>query len=329
MLISHPKILVVGGAGYIGSHMMLALMDAGYQPIAFDNLSTGHRDAVQGALVIGDLADKALLERLFSLHDFGAVMHFASLIEVAESVRQPNRYYQNNVAGTLNLLEAMLNANVKKIIFSSSAAVYGEPEYVPINEAHPQNPITPYGRSKKMIEEIIQDHVASDKLQYAILRYYNAAGADPKARAYERHSPESHLIPLALNAALNETAITIFGDDYATKDGTCVRDYVHVNDICQAHLQALRALSEGDAEIICNLGLGHGYSVNDIINSVKRITQRQFGIIKGARRIGDPAILIADSTRAKRVLNWQPQYIELDQIIEHSWQAMQRTRVTT
>ena len=315
-------VLVVGGAGYIGSHMVLSLQQAGFTPIVLDNLSKGHRDSVRGAeLLIGEMGDKHFLAQVFSQHRISAVMHFGSLIEVAESVRFPAQYYQNNVAATLNLLEVMLAHHVKQFVFSSSAAVYGEPQYTPIDEKHPLAPINPYGRSKKIVEEILADFAQSDGLHYASLRYFNAAGADPEQRTGEKHEPESHLIPLILQAAQGKrAAITVYGQDYSTPDGTCVRDYVHVTDLCTAHLLALKALQAGQTNLIYNLGNGHGYSVQQVIAAAKQVTGKNISVTSGNRRAGDPAVLVADATRAKKELGWQPKYGELEIIVKHAWE---------
>lgn len=321
---SLQHVLVVGGAGYIGSHMVLALQEAGFTPIVLDNLSKGHASAVLGAeLVTGDMNNKALLDQLFTRYDFAAVMHFASFIEVGESVLDPLKYYQNNVSSTLTLLERMLAHNVKNFIFSSTAAVYGEPQYTPIDEAHPLAPINPYGRSKAMIEDVCKDLIKSHGLRLASLRYFNAAGSDPESRVGECHEPESHLIPLLLQVAAGKRKnITVYGRDYATPDSTCVRDYVHVSDLCSAHLLALQKLIEGESSIICNLGTGHGYSVQAVIDATRRVTGHAIPVVEGVRRTGDPAVLVADATRAQKVLNWQPKYATLDIIIDHAWQFM-------
>ncbi len=317
-------ILIVGGAGYIGSHMLLHLKTAGYQPIVLDNLSTGHREAVLDAeLIVGDMNDAALLSNLFSRYSFSAVMHFAACIEVGESVRDPLKYYKNNVAATITLLEAMQKHQIETLIFSSTAAVYGLPNAASINEAHPLNPINPYGRSKLMIEQIIQDLAQQGKLHYAILRYFNAAGADAEARIGECHQPESHLIPLLLQVARGERKnITVFGVDYPTIDGTCVRDYIHVDDLCAAHLSALNILLAEKRNLICNLGLGHGYTVLEVINKVRQITGHSIPIIEGQARAGDPPILVADAQLAYRELKWQAQ-ADLAQIITHAWQYVE------
>lgn len=324
MPINSQPILVVGGAGYIGSHMVLALQHAGYQVVVLDNLSKGHRDAVLAAeLVVGDMADKKMLRELFTRHQFSAVMHFASFIEVGESVKLPAKYYQNNLAATLNLLDVMLEKNVKHFIFSSTAAVYGEPEYTPIDEKHPRAPINPYGRSKWMVEEILKDYAKSDHLRYAVLRYFNAAGCDPAGRVGECHEPESHLIPLVLQVAAGKRpSISVYGRDYPTKDGTCVRDYVHVNDLCDAHLLALQQLQQGKEMICCNLGTGHGYTVQEVIDTARVVTGHPIPVVDGERRAGDPAVLVADSALAMRELGWKPKYAQLEAIVQHAWKFM-------
>src|SRR5579885_2681464 len=304
------SILVVGGAGYIGSHMVLSLKRAGYHPVVLDNLSKGHRDAVIDAeLIVGDMADARLLDEIFSRYQFLAVMHFASFIEVGESVKFPARYYQNNVAATLNLLDIMIKNGVKHFIFSSTAAVYGEPKSAAITETHSLAPINPYGRSKWMVEEMIKDFAVSDGLNYAILRYFNAAGADPEGRLCERHEPESHLIPIVLQAAAGKRqGVTIYGDRYPTADGTCVRDYIHIVDLCHAHLLALRALTEGKKSMIYNLGTGHGYSVLQVVDVARRVTGKDIKAAMGEPRAGDSAVLVADAALAKQELNWVPSY---------------------
>jgi UDP-glucose 4-epimerase len=324
MLINSKYILVVGGAGYIGSHMVLNLQRAGYVPVVLDNLSKGHRDAVIGAeLIVGDIADTEILKQLFTKYQFSAVMHFASFIEVAESVKFPAKYYQNNVSATINLLDVMIQNNVKNIIFSSSAAVYGEPQYRTITEAHPLVPLNPYGRTKWMVEEIIKDFAKSNELNFAILRYFNAAGADPEKRLRERHEPESHLIPLILQVAAGQRQnVTIYGDHYPTADGTCVRDYIHVVDLCNAHLLALIALSKGKKNILCNLGTGQGYSVLQVVQVARRVTGKNIATVIGPPRTGDSAVLVADASLAKQELNWLPKYSDLETIIQHAWQCL-------
>lgn len=320
------KILVVGGAGYIGSHMVKQLTQAGHSVVVLDNLSTGFRDLVKyGELVVGDLNDTALLKQLFRQTTFDGVMHFAACSLVGESVNNPGKYYRNNVANTLNLLDAMVQNRVKHFIFSSTAATFGEPAYVPIDEAHPQQPINPYGTSKLMVERVLKDYQAAYGLNSIALRYFNACGADPEGELGECHDPETHLIPLILQAASGRReSITVFGRDYATEDGTCVRDYIHIEDLCAAHALALEALVTGKQQgaLGYNLGNGLGYSVQEVIDVVQQVvSQEQCRVVveEGPRRAGDPARLVADATLAKRALGWQPQYAELETIIRHAW----------
>ncbi|MDM8560195.1 UDP-glucose 4-epimerase GalE [Candidatus Parabeggiatoa sp. HSG14] len=315
-------ILVVGGAGYIGSHMVKMLLDSGYRVVTLDNLSGGYREAVLGGdFVFGDIADSKGLDRLFAGYAFDGVMHFASFIEVGESVRNPGKYYQNNVAATLNLLDAMVAHKVNACIFSSSAAIFGEPQHVPLNEQHPKQPINPYGLSKWMIEQILADYDHAYGLKSICLRYFNAAGADPDGLLGERHLPETHLIPLVLQAASGQReSITVFGQDYDTPDGTCIRDYIHINDLCQAHLLALEKLLAGSKSTAYNLGNGAGFSVKQVIDVAKKVTKQPISVIMGKRRAGDPARLVADSKQAQTVLGWQPQYADLATIIAHAWQ---------
>ncbi len=317
------SILVVGGGGYIGSHMVLKLQAKGFTPLVLDNLSTGHRHAVKDAeLIVGDMGDSALLEQIFSSRPLVAVMHFASCIEVGESVTNPGKYYHNNVANSLNLLRVMQQAGLRHFIFSSSAAVYGEPEYTPIDEAHRLLPVNPYGRSKLMVEQILEDFSRSQGLRYIALRYFNATGADPQRRLGEEHPQETHLIPLVLQAAAQQrAAITIFGRDYPTTDGTCIRDYVHVDDLCEAHLLSLQALLAGAPSKSYNLGIGRGYSVQQIIEVAEQVTHRKIPCQEGPRRPGDPAILVADPSAAMHDLCWQPRYTDIATMIEHSWLA--------
>ncbi|CEP36873.1 UDP-glucose 4-epimerase [Halomonas sp. R57-5] len=319
-------ILVVGGAGYIGSHMVKQLSKAGKQVVVLDNLSTGFRElACYGQLVVGDLADTVLLERLFREHQFDAVMHFAACSLVGESVGDPAKYYRNNVSNTLNLLDVMVRHHVRHFIFSSTAATFGEPEYTPIDEAHPQAPINPYGASKLMVERALQDYATAYGLNSVSLRYFNACGADPEGVLGECHDPETHLIPLILQAASGRRkSITVFGRDYPTEDGTCIRDYIHIEDLCSAHALALQALVDGELSgaLGFNLGNGQGYSVQEVIDVVKDIVAEdscELAVEEGERRAGDPARLVADATQAKKALGWQPQYADLITIVRHAW----------
>lgn len=316
------KVLVVGGAGYIGSHMVKMLLSVGHEVVTLDNLSSGYRDAVLGGVFIeGDLADNNCLNQVFADHQPDAVMHFASYIQVGESVRKPDIYYRNNVTNTLNLLDTMLKFDVKKFIFSSTAAVFGEPDYVPIDEAHPNRPLNPYGRSKLMIEQVLADYAKAFDFRSVCLRYFNAAGADPEGQLGERHDPETHLIPLILQAASGRReSIQVFGRDYDTPDGTCIRDYIHIADLCSAHLAALGYLVSGGESDRFNLGNGAGFSVQEVLDAVNRVSGKTVKVIDGPRREGDPARLVADSKRARSVLNWKPIFTDLDTIVKHAWE---------
>lgn len=315
------KVLVVGGAGYIGSHMALMLGQQGAQVIVLDDLSSGHADAVLSArLVQGSIADSGLLDGLFTDEKFDGVMHFASFIQVGESVQHPAKYYRNNVTHTINLLDAMVRHGVKNFIFSSTAAIFGQPEYVPIDEAHPKQPINPYGRSKWMVEQVLQDYDSAYGLKSVCLRYFNAAGADPEARSGETHDPETHLIPLLLQVASGRRdSAQVFGADYDTPDGTCVRDYIHVLDLATVHSLALRHLISGGASAAYNLGNGNGFSVRQVIDAVGQVTKKPVPVIDAARRAGDPARLVADSSLARRHLGWIPAYPDLSTIVSHAW----------
>jgi len=322
------NILVVGGAGYIGSHMVRVLQDAGHTTVTFDSLVTGFRDAVrEGIFVHGDIADAPALDRVFASTSFDAVMHFASFIQVGESVRNPGKYYTNNLCATLQLLDAMLRAQVRRFIFSSTAAIFGEPEYVPIDEAHPQRPVNPYGASKQMVERVLRDYDAAHGLRSVCLRYFNAAGAHPDGRTGERHEPETHLIPLLLQAASGtRSGASIYGRDYDTPDGTCIRDYVHVLDLCQAHLLALEWLGKQDASAAFNLGNGSGYSVLEVLHAVERVTGRHLPVVDAPRRPGDPARLVADSRLIRTELGWQPRFPDLDTMVRDAWTFQQARR---
>jgi len=321
------KVLIVGGAGYIGSHMVKFLLDAGHEVVILDNLVSGFRDAVLGGTFVhGDIADSVLLDDVFRNHGFDGVMHFASHIQVGESVRLPGKYYRNNLANTVNLLDAMVRHDVKRFIFSSTAAIFGEPSYVPIDEAHPRQPINPYGWSKWMVEQVLTDYDRAYGLKSVCLRYFNAAGAHPSGVLGERHEPETHLLPLVLRAASGrQEAIKVFGTDYDTPDGTCIRDYIHVVDLCDAHLLALQRLVDGAASDRFNLGNGNGFSVREVIDAAQRVTGRSVRVIAEGRRSGDPARLVADASRAREQLGWRPQFAQLETIIAHAWQWEQKT----
>jgi UDP-glucose 4-epimerase len=318
---NQKKVLIVGGAGYIGSHVNKLLASQGIETIIVDNLEYGHREFVKwGTLIEGDIRDISFLHKIFSDFDICAVMHFSAYAYVGESVKAPIKYYDNNVAGTINLLKAMQQAAVKKFIFSSSCATFGIPHYLPIDEKHPQNPINPYGRTKLMIEQILQDLPNAWGLKYVCLRYFNAAGADPDGEIGEWHEPETHLIPLVIQAALNPEnhKITIYGTDWDTPDGTCIRDYIHVNDLAQAHFAALSFLDKNPS-IYLNLGNGTGYSIKDIIKTVEDVSERKVPVIYGSRRAGDPAALVGNSALAKQILEWDPKFTSLRSIIETAW----------
>jgi len=315
------NILVVGGAGYIGSHMCKYLVNNGYNPIVFDNLVCGHRQAVKfGPFIEGSIGDSRLIRHVFSDYEIEAVMHFAAFCYVGESVVEPGKYYRNNVAETLNLLEAMVEKNVNNFIFSSSCATYGEPVEIPITEQSPQNPINPYGKTKHMVEQILDDFKDAYGLESVCLRYFNAAGADPDGELGENHEPETHLIPLVLQTALGyRAAINIFGDDYFTRDGTCIRDYIHVNDLAQAHFLALEKLLDGQPGAKYNLGNGNGYSVKEVIKVASNVTEKPIPSKILGRRPGDRAILIGSSEKAVKELGWKPQFPNLDTIVETAW----------
>lgn len=314
------RILVSGGAGYVGSHAARVLDRAGHDVWVYDNLSQGHRSAaLPGRLIEGELTDRARLEATLGERQIDAVMHFAANALVGESVANPAKYYQNNVVATLSLLEAMRAADVKRIVFSSTTATYGQPERMPITEDTPQQPINPYGFTKLVIERALTDYAAAYGFGFAALRYFNAAGASPDGDLGEDHDPETHLIPLVLEVALGQRPeITVFGDDYPTPDGTCIRDYVHVDDLAGAHLLALDKLQPG-TNLCLNLGTGRGYSVQEVIDACRRVTGHAIPAKIGARRPGDPAELVADATRARAELGWQPRYLDVTEIVETAW----------
>lgn len=313
------KILVMGGAGYIGSHTLKHLSEQGYDVLAADNLAAGHREAVLNSpLIIADLLDETSLEAVFTTHKIDAVIHFAAFSLVGESVKDPAKYYRNNVIGTFNLLEAMRRHNVNKIVFSSTCATYGQPHYVPMDEKHPQAPINPYGQTKLAIENMFRDYHAAYGLQYIALRYFNAAGADESGLIGESHNPESHLIPLALQAVKGEREnIKIFGNDYETPDGTCLRDYIHVNDLAVAHRLALEKLDNFQGFV--NLGTGIPTSVLEIIKAAEKVSGKSCPAVMSERRPGDPAKLYADNRTAQNILGWKPQYTDIEAIIGTAW----------
>jgi UDP-glucose-4-epimerase GalE len=315
------SILVTGGAGYIGSHTCKALRQAGFEPVSYDNLGRGNAEAVKwGPLEIGELADRARLREVMARHRPAAVVHFAALAYVGESNENPAAYYGNNVGGTAALLEVMHEADVRRIVFSSSCAIYGTPKTVPIAEQCPEAPINPYGASKMICERMLRECATVVPLTFMALRYFNAAGADPDGEIGECHVPETHAIPLLLDAAANATAgFTIFGGDYPTADGTCVRDYVHVTDLAAAHVAALRALLDGAESTALNLGTGRGWSVRELVEAVRRSTGRDVAAHVGQRRPGDPPVLVADAARARHQLSWQPRYSDLATQVAHAW----------
>jgi UDP-glucose 4-epimerase len=315
-------ILVTGGAGYIGSHANKELNLAEYETVVLDNMSYGHEDFLKwGEYENVDLGDLKLLRNVFSKYEIDAVMHFAAFTYVGESVEDPQKYYLNNLRNTLNLLQVMNEFEVKKLIFSSTCATYGNPQKIPITESHPQNPINPYGKGKFMVEKILEDYSTAYGLRYVSLRYFNAAGADPEGDVGERHNPETHLIPLILDAASGKREdIKIFGTDYPTADGTCIRDYIHVTDLAAAHIKSLKYLESGKMSEIFNLGNGNGFSVKEVIEEARKVTGRTIKATETERRPGDPPILVGSSEKAHKILKWQPKYGDLTQIIKTAWE---------
>jgi UDP-glucose 4-epimerase len=326
---SKQTILVTGGAGYIGSHAVLALKRANYDVIILDNLVYGHQEIVEKALqvklVIGDIADRDLLDNLFQTHDIAAVMHFAAYAYVGESIGSPAKYYRNNVAGSLTLFEAMLAASVNKLVFSSTCATYGVLNTVPVTEDQPQNPINPYGASKLMVERILSDFDKAFNFKSVCFRYFNAAGADPTGLLGEDHTPEPHLIPLILLTALGKReSISILGTDYPTPDGTCVRDFIHVSDLAEAHVLGLEYLLKGGNSDVFNLGNANGFSVREVIETARKVTGKPIKAVELERRPGDPPCLVGGSEKAQKILGWTPQYSKLEDILSHAWQWHQR-----
>lgn len=324
------RVLVCGGAGYIGSHMCKMLESRGHQVVVFDNLSTGHREAVRwGNFVEGDLLVAGDIDKVFGMTRFDIVMHFSAKSLVGESVQRPDIYYRNNVVGTLNLLEAMVRHGVRKFIFSSSAAVYGNPEYTPLDEKHVTRPINPYGATKRIVENMLADFEAAFELRSVSLRYFNAAGADPDGEIGEAHDPETHLIPNILLSIIqkSECQLKVFGNDYETPDGTCIRDYIHVIDLCDAHMRALEYLEDGGGTNIFNLGNGRGFSVTEVIDTAAAMTGMDIPYTVVGRRPGDPPVLVASSAKAKQMLGWTAMYTELPDIIASAWKWHSRERL--
>lgn len=315
------KVLITGGAGYIGSHVAQLLYNKGFDVIVYDNLSTGCRKSVMNSiLIVDDILNLTGLEKVFSKYKPDAVMHFAAKIVVPESVKFPMKYYTNNVLGTLNVLRAMKEFNVNKFIFSSTAAVYGEPQNMPVKESVPFSPINPYGKSKAMVEEILKDCSMSEGLKYIALRYFNVAGADPEGRLGEIKEDATHLITMCVRAAIGKISkLSIFGTDYPTLDGTCIRDYIHIMDLADAHILALEYLLSGGESNVFNCGYGKGYTVNEVVNEAKKVTGVNFCVEEAPRRAGDPPELVADSTKIRQVLNWEPKYDDLGFIIKTAW----------
>lgn len=315
------NVLVTGGAGYIGSHVCKALRERGFVPVTYDNLGTGHRSAVQwGPLEVGDILDADRLGEVIGRYEPAAAMHFAASSLVAQSVADPGAYYRNNVVGSLTLIEALARSGVDAIVFSSTCAVYGEPQTELLEEGHPREPVNPYGATKLAIERMLADFSAAGHLRHATLRYFNAAGADPEGRIGEAHDPETHLIPLVLQVASGRRdSIQVFGDDYPTPDGTCIRDYIDVNDLAEAHLLALEKLLDGGDSMTLNLGTGDGTSVLELVAAARRVTQRDIPVVVGERRPGDPARLVAGSSVAAELLDWRPKFDSIDAILSHAW----------
>jgi UDP-glucose 4-epimerase len=317
---TETKILVTGGAGYIGSHTCLALAAKGYVPVVYDNFSSGHREFVKwGPVEEGDIRDRARLREVLALHRPAAVLHFAGLIEVSQSFKEPEAFYDINVIGSLTLLQAMMEADIRAFVFSSTCATYGTPTYMPLDEAHPQAPINPYGRTKHIVEQALRDFDLCDRMRSVMLRYFNAAGADAEGRIGEWHTPETHAVPLLIEAALGRRAgFSIFGDDYETRDGTCIRDYVHVSDLADAHVRAVEYLLNGGETVAINLGTGTGTSVKELVTAVETVSGRPLPVTQAERRPGDPPLLVASNETARNLLGWEPEH-EIGDIIRSAW----------
>ena len=315
-------ILVTGGAGYIGSHANKELTRTGYETVVLDNMSYGHPDFLKwGVFEEVDLGDLESIRNVFRKYEIEAVMHFAAFTYVGESVEDPQKYYLNNLRNTLNLLQVMNEFEVRKLVFSSTCATYGNPQKIPLTEDHPQNPINPYGQGKLMVEKVLKDYSSAYGLRYVSLRYFNAAGADPEGEVGERHDPETHLIPLILDAAMGKREdIKIFGTDYPTTDGTCIRDYIHVTDLADAHIKALKYLEDGGESEVFNLGNGNGFSVREVIEEARKVTGKEIKATETERRPGDPPVLVGSSEKARKILKWQPKYDDLTKIISTAWE---------
>lgn len=317
---TETKILVTGGAGYIGSHTCLALAAKGYVPVVYDNFSSGHREFVKwGPVEDGDIRDRARLREVLALHKPAAVLHFAGLIEVSQSFKEPEAFYDINVVGSLTLLQAMMEADIRAFVFSSTCATYGTPTYMPLDEAHPQAPINPYGRTKHIVEQALRDFDLCERMRSVMLRYFNAAGADAEGRIGEWHTPETHAVPLLIEAALGRRAgFSIFGDDYDTRDGTCIRDYVHVSDLADAHVRAVEYLLNGGDTVAINLGTGTGTSVKELVTAVEAVSGRPLPVTQAERRPGDPPLLVASNETARDLLGWEPEHA-IGDIIRSAW----------
>jgi len=326
---SRKHVLVTGGAGYVGSHAAKALSASGFVPVTYDNLSHGHRWAVQwGPFVEGDIRDRSKVVDTIRRFEIAAVLHFAALAYVGESMKFPERYFDNNVGGSLALLDAVLKAGVRHVVFSSSCATYGTPDNIPISEDAVQSPVNSYGETKLIIERALHWYATAHPITWAALRYFNAAGADSEGTIGEMHLPETHLIPIVLSAVLSSEVVDVYGDNYPTRDGTCVRDYIHVSDLADAHVRALRYLMSGGASLALNLGTGAGHSVREVIDTVQTVTGQEVSQRVTDRRPGDPAVLIADSRRAREILGWQPESSELKTIIGSAWNWHCKSRKT-
>ncbi|UJW74436.1 UDP-glucose 4-epimerase GalE [Rhizobium sp. SL42] len=317
---TEKTILVVGGAGYIGSHTCLALANKGYVPLVYDNFSGGHEEFVKwGPAEQGDIRDRARLREVLAKHKPVAALHFAGLIEVGQSFQEPEAFYDVNVVGSLTLLQALMEADIRAFVFSSTCATYGKPERLPLDETHPQNPINPYGRTKHIVEQALRDFDLCDRMRSVMLRYFNAAGADFECRIGEWHTPETHAIPLAIEVALGRRPhFSIFGDDYDTRDGTCIRDYIHVNDLADAHVRAVEYLLNGGETVDINLGTGNGTTVKELISAIESVSGRPMPVVKTERRAGDPPMLVASNGKAENVLGWQPKH-DINDIIRSAW----------